>query len=292
MRDTSFIAEFAGARYGALMRRITGALCVSALAATVAAFLNPAAVAISLVLNTAACLAAMLLCWASQLHATREAQALARQRLAVQEDERQRLSRDLHDDIGQLLTAAKLQLAWLSRRIDKGLEGPASELGATLDESLGKIRNLSTLLHPRQLDELGLEASVRAYLIKALALSPLKWTFDCNQRLEGISAPLSIAVFRILQEAVTNCLRHAQASNLGIALQRRPEGLYLVIADDGQGFDPLDCPPQGCGLAGMQERASLLNAHWVLDTAPARGTRIAVTFPWPARTAERADLRT
>lgn len=292
MRAISFIAQFPEAKCGAVLRLITGALCVTAVVANLSAFLYPSVITLSALLNMGACLSAILLCWASRRHAGLDQQAMARHWLAAQEGERRRLSRDLHDDIGQLLTAAKLQLAWLSRRIDKHLTGPASELGATLDESLSKVRNLSTLLHPRQLDELGLEASVRAYLIKTLALSSLKWTFDCNQRLEGIPAPLTIAAFRILQEAVTNCLRHAQASNLSIALQRRPDGLYLAIADDGQGFDPFITAPQGCGLAGMQERASLLNAHWVLETAPARGTRIAVTFPWPARTAERADLGT
>jgi two-component system NarL family sensor kinase len=142
-------------------------------------------------------------------------QELADRLLEVQENERHRLSRELHDDIGQLLTAAKLQSEWLKRRMPEELAGTMhGTLCDTLEETLAKVRDVSAILNPRQLTSLGLEASLRAHLLKTLTNSSVHWSLECQQRLTGIPEEMAVAAFRITQEAVTNILRHAQAKNL------------------------------------------------------------------------------
>ena len=215
---------------------------------------------------------------------------LAERMLKVQEDERQHLSRELHDDIGQLLTAAKLQLQWLQRRMPDDLQGHCNALRSTLDDTLGNVRDVSALLNPRQLASLGLEASLREHLVRTLASSSVHWSLACNQRLGGIDEAVAMAVFRITQEAVTNMLRHAQAKNLVIRLQRTAEGLALSIHDDGQGFVPARHPAEAGqrGLSGMQERVTALQGCLDITSQPGQGTRIEAVFPWPARTQQRA----
>ena len=215
---------------------------------------------------------------------------LAERMLEVQETERHRLSRELHDDIGQMLTAARLQNDWLLRRLPAELQPHGEQLGGVLEETLNKVRDLSAILNPRQLSSLGLEASLRAHLLTTLADSQVRWSLECKQRLTGLSDEMTIAAFRITQEAVTNMLRHAHARNLLVRLQRLPAGLSLFISDDGTGFEPaIDPGREGQrGLAGMTERVALLNGSWALYSSPGQGTRIEILFPWPAREHERA----
>lgn len=217
-------------------------------------------------------------------------QELADRMLEVQETERHRLSRELHDDIGQMLTAAKMQCEWLQRRLPEELCTYSIQLTNTLDETLEKVRDLSAILNPRQLASLGLEASLRAHLLRTLADSQVHWSLECHQRLAGIPEEMSIAAFRITQEAVTNMLRHAHAKNLLVRLQRLPEGLTLLVTDDGLGFDPAPDPGQQGqrGMAGMAERVALLGGTWSVHSEPGRGTQINVLFPWAPRAHERA----
>jgi signal transduction histidine kinase len=124
------------------------------------------------------------------------------------------------------------------------------------------------------LASLGLEASLRAHLVRTLASSGVHWSLACNQRLGGIDEAVAMAVFRITQEAVTNMLRHAQAHNLVIRLQRTPEGLALSIHDDGRGFarrHPAEAGQRG--LAGMQERVTALQGSLDITSQPAEARR-------------------
>lgn len=218
-------------------------------------------------------------------------QELADRLLEVQENERHRLSRELHDDIGQLLTAAKLQSEWLKRRVPDDLQAQCSILGETLDETLNKVRDVSAVLNPRQLTSLGLEASLRAHLLKTLANTPVKWSLDCQQRMTGIPEEMAVAAFRITQEAVTNVLRHAQANNLLVRLQRLPEGLFLLIRDDGHGFAPASHPAREGqrGMAGMSERVEQLGGTLEVTSEAGKGTHIEARFPWAPRALARAN---
>ena len=220
-----------------------------------------------------------------------EPQELADRLLEVQENERHRLSRELHDDIGQLLTAAKLQSEWLKRRMPEEMQGQCSVLCDTLEETLTKVRDVSAILNPRQLASLGLEASLRAHLLKTLANTSMHWSLECHQRLTGIPEEMAVAAFRITQEAVTNILRHAEAKNLLVRLQRTPQGLALSISDDGQGFAPAADPGREGqrGMAGMRERIDQLGGTLAVTSEPGKGTQIEALFPWAPRALERAS---
>lgn len=220
-----------------------------------------------------------------------EPQELADRLLKVQENERHRLSRELHDDIGQLLTAAKLQSEWLKRRMPDELQEQCVVLCDTLEETLTKVRDVSAILNPRQLTSLGLEASLRAHLLKTLGNTPVHWSLECHSRLTGIPEEMAVAAFRITQEAVTNILRHAEAKNLLVRLQRQPLGLVLSISDDGQGFAPaIDPGREGQrGMAGMSERIDQLGGTLHVTSEPGKGTQIEALFPWAPRALERAS---
>ena len=240
-------------------------------------------------------LAALTSVWVQHRHSLKsirfEPQELADRLLQVQENERHRLSRELHDDIGQLLTAAKLQSEWLKRRLPENVQSQCAVLCDTLEETLTKVRDVSAILNPRQLASLGLEASLRAHLLKTLANTPVHWSLECQQRLTGIPEEMAVAAFRITQEAITNMLRHAQATNLLIRLQRLPQGLALFISDDGQGFSPARNPGQEGqrGMAGMAERIDLLGGTLTVTSEPGKGTQIEALFPWAPRALERAS---
>ena len=275
----------------ALLRWLTVGLCVASLVTNLMLYLaNLAIPAGLLLLQLAATLAATLQLGLGARSISLRPAELAERMLKVQEDERQHLSRELHDDIGQLLTAAKLQLQWLKRRMPAELQGHCDALHSTLDDTLGTVRNVSSLLNPRQLASLGLEASLRAHLVRTLGSSSVHWSLACNQRLGGIDNAVAMAVFRITQEAVTNMLRHAQAHNLVVRLQRTPAGLALSIHDDGRGFVPARHPAEAGqrGLAGMQERVTALQGSLQITSQPGQGTRIEAMFPWPPRTQQRA----
>jgi len=218
-------------------------------------------------------------------------QELADRLLQVQENERHRLSRELHDDIGQLLTAAKLQSEWLKRRLPEDLQDQCSTLCDTLEETLNKVRDVSAILNPRQLTSLGLEASLRAHLLKTLANTSVHWSLECHQRLTGIPEEMAMAAFRITQEAVTNILRHADATNLLVRVQRLPQGLTLLISDDGLGFAPAQNPGREGqrGMAGMSERIDQLGGTLTVTSEPGKGTQIEALFPWAPRALERAS---
>lgn len=279
----------------ALLRGLTALLCLVSIIANLALYFYALPMPLGvLILHLIAMLSIgwHLRHWARSI-AMRPAE-LANRLLKVQESERRRLSRELHDDIGQLLTAAKLQADWLQRRVPDELQEHCNTLRSTLDDTLANVRDVSDTLNPRQLSSLGLEASLRAHLLRTLESTSVNWSLECRQRLGGIPEDMAIAAFRITQEAVTNMLRHAGAHNLLVCVQRQPEGLALSITDDGQGFMPAGNPANEGqrGMAGMLERTALLDGTLSVSSQPGEGTRIDALFPWPPRTLERAKTNT
>ena len=166
------------------VRRLTLLLCTCSALGTLLVFCLSAALPLSvLVLNIAALACVWVQHHLSSTSIKFEPQELADRLLEVQENERHRLSRELHDDIGQLLTAAKLQSEWLKRRMPEDIQDQCSVLCDTLEETLIKVRDVSAILNPRQLASLGLEASLRAHLLKTLANTSMRWSLECHQRL-------------------------------------------------------------------------------------------------------------
>lgn len=273
-------------------RLATALLCACSAGVAVVTYLNHTPPAGAAVLLHLCALAGVVLHYAHPRGAIALApKEFAQRLLQVQQHERHRLSRELHDDIGQLLTAAKLQFRWLYGRLPVELHSPAEALASTLDETLAKVRDLSAILNPRQLASLGLEASLRGHLLKTLEHTGINWSMECRQPLLGIPEEVAVAAFRITQEAVTNILRHAQAQNLVVRVQRLPDGLSLHIADDGVGYKPAIDPARAGqrGMAGMCERAGLLGGALEVRSQPGHGTTIDALFPWPPRSLERAQ---
>ena len=210
--------------------------------------------------------------------------ALSRRLLEVQEDERSRLARDLHDDIGQALPALKIQLESLARG-DAAIGARVDECVETTRHALERVRQLSLSLRPLQLDDLGLVAALRSHLDRQARVGGLTPHFDAEDAAGSATAPdIETACFRVAQEAITNVLRHARARNLWLRLFTADGRLALSLRDDGVGFDleaALRRAAAGgsLGLVGMEERMAFAGGSLELRSAPGQGTVLLATFP-------------
>ncbi len=208
-----------------------------------------------------------------------ELQAMGRQLFTAQEDERRAISRELHDDIGQAITAMKLSAhAAMGEQDPERRQEDLQLLADTADDTLDKLRNLSTLLRPPQLDALGLEAALRWHAGILLRNSPVLLDLDIRDLPRRPEREVEQACFRIAQEALTNVLRHARARAVSLSLADGEDGLRLRIEDDGRGFEPADA--SGLGLVIMRERAQSVGGQLRIDALPGRGTRIHLQLPY------------
>ncbi|WP_255427716.1 PAS domain S-box protein [Xanthomonas sp. SS] len=210
----------------------------------------------------------------------RELQAMARRLFSLQEDERRAISRDLHDDIGQAITAMKLSAhAALDEADAERRREDLNEIVQLADSSITKLRNLSTLLRPPQLDALGLEAALRWQAGMLFRASPVRLQLEIATLPARPSGEVEQACFRIAQESLTNVLRHACAGEVRMALSdEQHRQLRLEVVDDGDGFDPAG--PRGLGLIVMRERAQSAGGTLQIDTAPGAGTRVTLCLPY------------
>ena len=219
--------------------------------------------------------------------------ALSRRLLEVQEEERGRLARDLHDDIGQVLTALKIQLESLQRVGDPALRVRVAEAVETVQHTLERVRQLSLSLRPPQLDDLGLAAALRSHLNRQAGVAGLAPHFDAAEAPQDIEPDTETACFRVAQEAINNVLRHARAHNLWVRLFVAGGRLALSVRDDGRGFD-LDgvrsraASGASLGLVGMEERIALAGGSFELRAAPGQGTVLLATFPLQRQGSEQA----
>lgn len=209
----------------------------------------------------------------------RELKAMARRLFSAQEDERRAISRDLHDDIGQSITAMRMSAhaAMMEPDPERRREDLAHLL-AMADQTTSRLRDLSMLLRPPQLDALGLEAALRWQADLILRNTGLALEADIRPLGSRLPAETEQACFRIAQEALTNIVRHARAGTVQLSLQ--PQGcgrVELVVADDGRGFEA--SRPGGLGLVVMRERAEGAGGTLRLFSAPGQGTRIHCTLP-------------
>ena len=211
-------------------------------------------------------------------------QELSAKLVTVQEQERRHIARELHDEIGQALTAIKVELAYAQRTIDAA-QGPSTVLQAArtiTDGALHQVRDLSYLLHPAALDEFGLVSAVDEYIKSfgtrhEIAAELSHASMDCR-----LAPETETAAYRIIQEALNNVAKHAKATECKVYLARQSDALRIVIEDNGIGFDasaPRSPDRRGLGLIGIRERASHLNGTVVIDSVRGRGTRVAVELP-------------
>lgn len=210
-------------------------------------------------------------------------QVLSRQVLNVQEAERRTLARELHDEMGQVLMALRLSLRAAQRAPQQQAERLEESLGI-VDRLVAQVRQLSLDLRPLLLDDLGLVATLRWYVDRQTQQAGLVIHFN-TQGLEARLDPmLETTCFRVTQEALTNVLRHAQATQVWIDVCQQHNQLCLAIRDDGKGFDvpamrERSRQGQSFGILGMEERVQLAGGHICLTSAPAQGTEVRAHFP-------------
>jgi len=210
-------------------------------------------------------------------------QSLARKLVEVQENERVNISRELHDEAGQALSSLKLSLGRLERDPDfpDHLRPRLHELKEVTDGILENLHRLAMDLRPAALDHLGLVAALEQYINK--------W---CTEQLsiefkaigfgdERLSPPLETSLYRVVQEAITNTIRYAQATNIGILLERKTGWVKVFVEDNGIGFHPENISTgEHIGLVGMRERAEMLGGRLTIESSPGSGTSIIMEVPY------------
>jgi two-component system sensor histidine kinase UhpB len=201
----------------------------------------------------------------------------ARQALRVLEGERSRIARELHDEVGQTLTGAMLQVEGLATRIPDDLRDELDELRETARSGTEDVRRIARHLRPEALDDLGLQSALAALATSFAEQAQLR----VERRLEP-SLPLSrdeeLVVYRVAQEALTNVARHAQATRVELRVHQNRALTVLTVRDDGCGLSP-GALPSAHGIRGMRERAMLIGAQLQIDSTPGRGTEIKLSIP-------------
>ncbi len=224
-------------------------------------------------------------------HSQGELQRLSDQLITIQETERQRIAADLHDGLGQSLSLIKLSLEDAARQADESAPGVAEALRRLLPKVKGtlvEVRRISMDLRPSTLDDLGLLATLSWFFREFEEhCRTIKVERDCTIQESEVPGPLKISLFRILQEAVNNIVKHAEATLIRVSLKRDGDLLRMTIEDNGKGFDPAERAirptPEGggLGLRGMKERARLSGGTLTVESAPGEGARINIWWPAP-----------
>ncbi len=212
---------------------------------------------------------------------------LSRRMIDAQEADRTRISRELHDDIGQSLAVLKIQMLRSGGPASDHREGTAvdlTELAGRVDAIISKIGRLSHDLHSSALEYLGLSAAVRTHCLECSQQLGFPIQCHCEGVADDLDKTLALAFFRILQEGIHNALKHSHASSMQVSIIGAKRELRLEISDDGVGFD-VDAVRfgAGLGLVSIRERIYLAGGQCSIHSSPGRGTRIKVSAPLPSR---------
>lgn len=201
----------------------------------------------------------------------------------VREEERKYIARELHDEMGQVLSVLHIDLVQLSSELDKPVsqsQKKLSDIIRMLDQVADSARTISENLRPGMLDVLGLAAAIQHHVKKIMDSTNIQFELKMNQDEFNIDTGTATAVFRIFQESITNVIRHAQAKNVEVKLVSLGHELILVVQDDGCGMvEKVAGQRRGFGILGMQERVNLLGGAILIESTPGQGTRIEVNFP-------------
>ena len=211
---------------------------------------------------------------------------LLRRLVTAQEEERRRISRELHDQTGQHLTALLLGLKTLNNSPDNGsasLHKSLSKLEKLTERLIEDAHHLAWDLRPAALDDLGLETALSNYVEKWSERNAIALDFHSGLNTLRLSTPLETAVFRIVQEALTNVLKHAQATRVSVMLEHRYDELLVIVEDNGCGFQPeVTLKGNGLGLVGINERVALVGGKLNIESEPSCGATLAIRIPAPA----------
>ena len=198
------------------------------------------------------------------------------------EREKARLARELHDGLGGILTPARMDLSWLQERLsqDPQCAHRMARLSALIDQGIDLKRRIIEELHPSLLDHLGLAAALRWYTDEACKAANVVTEVRVSPDVGRLSPDLEIAVYRLVQESVSNACRHAKAKRIDVKIDRDAEGMRLTVADDGIGIEDVErARKQAHGLAGMSQRARALGGTFAVHSAKGAGTRVEVFVP-------------
>jgi signal transduction histidine kinase len=208
-------------------------------------------------------------------------QAVSRQLVAVQEAERARIARDLHDEIGQMLTGLKLVLAIGTRSTPAMIQSRLAEAQSLVNELTTRVREISLDLRPAMLDDLGLLPTLLWHIKRYTQQTQIQVTMKHTGLDQRVAPEVEIAVYRIVQEGLTNVARHASVHEVAIWLWRTSDSIGVRIQDQGNGFAPKDvlAAHTSSGLAGMVERVRLLGGQLTIESAPGQGTRLTAELP-------------
>jgi PAS domain S-box-containing protein len=205
--------------------------------------------------------------------------------LEAREEEKTLLARELHDELGQQLTAMKMDLAWLRERLPAGdadLDAKAAHMTGLVDQTMTAVRRISADLRPLMLDDLGLQDAAAWLVAEFSKNSGVACRLDApaESAFENVDRAIAITLYRVLQESLTNIARHAQAKHAWVILGAGGNWLQLEVEDDGQGIADADLArPRSLGLKGIRERVLYLGGSVEIGRAPRGGTRVLVRVP-------------
>jgi signal transduction histidine kinase len=206
--------------------------------------------------------------------------------IRAQEEERKRIARELHDETCQTVATLSVAADAALARPPVPDRGRLLEMKALADRALSEVHRVIYDLRPSVLDDLGLASAVRWYAERSLAPAGISFRCEIEELDKRLPVEIETAVFRVVQEALTNVVRHARAETVLIQMAREGARLAIEVEDDGRGFDPAsvatpESSGRGLGLLGIRERVELLGGQVTIDSAPGQGTRLAVSVPLP-----------
>jgi signal transduction histidine kinase len=217
--------------------------------------------------------------------ATEDLQRLSAELMNAHESERKRMSQELHDELGQALTAMRINLTGLEKELFPDFPASRKKLIETsllVDETLEHVRELSHTLRPTMLDELGLVPTLRWYVTRYAERLGIQVEFEAVDL--RLPTEIETALYRIVQEALTNIAKHAQAGHVQLRLSYQESRVTALIEDDGVGFDvhrKMTVDATGAGLFGMRERVAVLSGSLTIQSRPEQGTRLLIELPVP-----------
>lgn len=210
----------------------------------------------------------------------KQMQRLSSRLVEVQEEERRYLARELHDEVGQALTGLKFRLEMCSRLSDEDMKACLAESQALVSKLMAVVRELSFNLRPSMLDDLGLVPTLQWYCERFIEQTGIKVVFRHHGLYSRFSKDIETAIFRIVQEALTNIARYAKTREATVRLWTNEEMLWTQIEDHGVGFNPETImKTASCGIRGMRERAESLGGRLLIDTKPGSGVKLTAEVP-------------
>jgi len=209
---------------------------------------------------------------------------LSQQLVNAQEEERKHLSRELHDHVAQVLTGLRMELGRIER-LSPAVAAAVSECKALVDDMFLTVRTLALCLRPSMLDDLGLQAALEWHVRDFMSRYAIKVDLKMAGDFDRLPESHRTCVYRVVQEALTNCVRHADAHNIAVDVTTQDHELQLSVSDDGVGLNPAH-RGRGLGLIGIDERVKELHGTVIISPDGARGTTVAVRLPLPARLSE------